>query len=152
MYKIIVGLPCYNCNHVHLKIPCIYIFTYKKILLLLYFLTTGHISVEYEAFIHHFSQIVSSISAVALSPYFVQRNIISPSEQLEVFNATSPNKASGLLLSPISSAIKAGFTKIFYTFLDITEQHGSMDSAMVTGAIRKKLLQLKSNDKGISYS
>ena len=120
--------------------------------MLSYFLTTGHISVEYEAFIHHFSQIVSSISAVALSPYFVQQNIISPSEQLEVFNATSSIKASGLLLSPISSALKAGFTKIFYKFLDITEQHGSMDSAMVTGAIRKKLLQLKSNDKGISYS
>ena len=110
---------------------------------------TGHISAEYEVFIYYFSQIVSSISAVALSPYFVQQNIISPSEQLEIFNSTSPNKAAGLLLSKISSALKAGFTKIFYAFLDITEQHGSIDSAMVTGVIRKKLLELKSNGKGM---
>ena len=97
---------------------------------------------------------MSSISAVTLSPYFVQQNIISPPEQLEIFNinATSPNKASGLLLSKISFALKAGFTKIFYKFLDISEQHGSMDSVMVTGVIRKKLLELKSKDKGISYS
>ena len=112
---------------------------------------TEYISAEYEVFVHYFSQIVSSISAVALSPYFVQQKIISPSEQLEIFNATSPNKASGLLLSKISSAIKAGFTKFFYKFLDVTEQHGSIDSAMVTGAIRKKLLEMKSKDKGISF-
>ena len=113
-------------------------------------MSTEHISAEYEVFIHYFSQIVSSISAVALSPYFVQQNIISPSEQLEIFNVTSPNKASGLLLSKISSAMKAGFTKTFYKLLDITEQHGSIDSVMVTTAIRKKLLELKSKDKGIS--
>ena len=119
-------------------------------LLSLCFTPIEHISAEYEVFIHCFSQIVSSISAVALSPYFVQQNIISPSEQLEIFNTASPNKASGLLLSKISSALKAGFTKIFYTFLDITEQHGSMDSAMVIGVIRKKLLELRSKDKGNS--
>ena len=112
----------------------------------------GHISVEYEVFIHHFSQIVSSISARALSPYFVQQNIISPSDHLEIINATSPNIASGLLLSTISSALNADFTKIFYKFLDITEHYGSLDSANVIGTIRKKLLQLKSNDKGTSYS
>ena len=93
---------------------------------------------------------MSSTSAVALSPYFVQQNIISSSEQLEIFNSTSRNKASGLLLSKISFALKAGFIKTFYKFLDITEQHGSMDSAMVTGVIRKKLLELESKDKGIS--
>ena len=116
----------------------------------MYFTPIEYISAECEVFIHYFSQIVSSISAVALSPYFVQQNIISPPEQMEIFNATSPTKASGLLLSKISYALKAGFTKIFYAFLDITEQHGSMDSARVTGVIRKKLLELKSKEKGNS--
>ena len=114
----------------------------------MYFTPIECVSAEHEVYIHCFSQIISSISAVALSPYFVQQNIISPSEQLEIFNTTSPNKASGLLLSKISSALKAGFTKIFYTFLDITEQHGSMDSARVTGVIRKKLQELRSKYKG----
>ena len=124
--------------------------TLQIVLLSLYFIPIEHISAEYEVFIHYFSQIVSNISAVALSPYFVQQNIISPPEQLEIFNATSPNKASGLLLSKIFYALKAGFTKIFYTFLDITERHGSMDGARVTGVIKKKLLELKSKDKGNS--
>ena len=107
-------------------------------------------------FIHYFSQIVTSISALALSPYFVEQKLISPSEQLEIFNATSPNKAASLLLSNISSALKAGITKVFYKFLDITEQHGNIDSINVANAIRKKLFKLKSKDKGIvcvhSYS
>ena len=100
-------------------------------------------------FIHYFSQIVTSISAVALSPYFVQRNIISPSEQLEIFNANLPNKAACLLLSNISFALKAGITKVFYQFLDIAEQHGNIDSVSVTNAIRKRLIKLKSKDEGI---
>ena len=100
-------------------------------------------------YIHYFSQIVTSISAVALSPYFVQQNIISPSEQLEIFNATLRNKAASLLLSNISSALKAGITKVFYNFLDITEQHGNIDSINVTNAIRKKLSKLKSKDEGM---
>ena len=100
-------------------------------------------------FVHYFSQIVTSIPAVALSPYFVQQNIISPSEQLEIFNATLPNKAASLLLSNISSALKAGITKEFYKFLDITEQHGNIDSINVTNAIRKKLFKLKSKNEGI---
>ena len=133
-------------------VDSVYILTHKKILLLLCFLSAGHISAEYEVFIHHFSQIVSSLSAVALSPYFVQQNIISSTVQQEIFNTTSPYKASWLLLSKISTALKASFPTVFYKFLDITEQHGSMDSAVVTGAIRKKLLELKSNNKGISYS
>ena len=96
-----------------------------------YVVTTEHHSAEHDVFIHYFSQIVTSISAVALSPYFVQQNIISPPEQLEIFNTTLPNKAAGLLLSNISSALKAGITKVFYKFLDITEQHGSIDSINV---------------------
>ena len=115
-------------------------------------MSAGHISAEYEVFIHYFSQIVSSISARALSPYFVQQDIISPSDHLEIINATSTNKATGLLLSTISSALKANFTTIFYKFLDIIEQYGSLDSANMIGTIRKKLLELQSNDKGISYS
>ena len=115
-------------------------------------MSTEYISAEYEVFIHYFSLIVMSISAKALSPYFVQQNIISPLDQMEIWNATSPNKASGLLLNKISSALKAGFTTIFYKFLDITENHGSMDSVKVTGAIRKRLLELSSKYKGISYS
>ena len=152
MYKACGGLHCVTIAVMYVCRFCLYHYvdTYKKILLFLYFLSAGHISVEYEVFIHHFSQIVSSISARALSPYFVQQNIISPSDHLEIINATSSNKASGLLLSTISSALKANFTKIFYKFLDITEQYGSLDSANVIGTIRKKLLQLKSNDKGIS--
>ena len=115
------------------------------------FTTAEHLSVEYEVFIHYFSQIVTSMSAVALSPYFVQQNIISPPEQLEIFNAALPNKAAGLLLSNISSALKAGLTKVFYKFLDITEQYGSIDCINVTNAIRKKLLRLKSKDEGITH-
>ena len=91
---------------------------------------------------------MTSISAVALSPYFVEQNIISPSEQLEIFNATLPNKAACLLLSNISSALKAGITKVFYKFLDIIEQHGSIDSINVANAIKKKLFKLKSKDEG----
>ena len=101
-------------------------------------------------FVHCFNQIVTSISAVALSPYFVQQNIISPSEQLEVFNATLHlNKAAGLMLSNISTALKAGITKVFYKFLDTTEQHGSIDSINVANAIRKTLFELKSENEGI---
>ena len=118
---------------------------------ILLFVTTEQLSAEYEVFIHYFSQIVTSISPVALSPYFVQQNIISPPEQLEIFNATLPNKAAGLLLRNISSALKAGITTVFYKFLDITEHHGSIDSINVANAIRKKLFELKSKDEGIVY-
>ena len=102
-------------------------------------------------FIHYFSQIVTSISAVALSPYFVQRNIISPSEQLEIFDAASPNKRACLLLSNVSSALKAGINEVFYQFLDITEQHGNIDSINVISNIWKKLIKLKYKVEG-TYS
>ena len=92
-----------------------------------------------------------TISAKALSPYFVQQNIISPSEQLEIFDAASPNKRACLLLSNVSSALKAGINKVFYQFLDITEQHGNIDSISVTNNIRKKLTKLKCKDEG-TYS
>ena len=124
---------------------------YLKLFIVFIFIPTEHISAEYEVFVHYFSQIISNISAVALSPYFVQQNIISPSDQLEVFNATSLNKASGLLLRNISFALKAGYTKIFYIFLDITEEHGSNDIEKVSSVIRRKLSELKPKGS-VTYS
>ena len=104
------------------------------------------LSAEYEVFICYYSQIVNSLSAETLSPYFVSQNIITSAEQLEIFSVPSPIKAAGLLLSKISCALSVEITEDFYKFIDIVEQYGSIDSKTVTTAMRKKLLEM---DKGI---
>ena len=83
------------------------------------------------------------MSAKSLCPYFVKENIISPDDHQEILDITSHIKAAGLLLCKISSAVKAEINEIFYKFLDITEQNGSIESKTITTAIRNKLLQLK---------
>jgi len=93
---------------------------------------------------------VNSISVVALSPYFLANDIILAEDQVEILSIPSSTKAAGLLLCKISSALKAGVNASFHKFLDITEQYGSIDSKNVTSAIRKRLLQLKSENKGNS--
>ena len=110
-------------------------------------LPTEH-SAEYEVFICYYSQIVNTLSAETLSPYFVSQSIISSGEQMEIFNVHSPIKSAGLLLSKISSALNAGITESFYKFLDITEQFGSIDSQTVTTTMRKRL---KCHRKGTNY-
>ena len=85
------------------------------------------------------------ISAKTLSPHFVSENIISPEDDLEICNFTSHIKAAGLLLCKICYPIRAGITDMLYKFLDIVEQHGSINDKTVTTAIRKKL---KCKDKG----
>ena len=117
------------------------------LLLMLYILT--EYSTEFEVFIHYYSQIVNSLSVETLSPYLVSHNII-PAEQMEILGVLSPIKAASLLLCKISSALKAGITQDFYKFLDTAEQYGSIDGKVVITAIRMKLLELKSEDKGIS--
>ena len=108
-------------------------------------LYVGYISAEYEVFIQYYSQIVSTLSASTLSPHFVAQKIISPDEQLEIFSATSSKKAAGLLLGKISVALKVGSSEGFYKLLDITEQHGSIDSKNVSLAVRKRLSELKTS-------
>ena len=88
---------------------------------------------------------MNNLSVETLSQYFVSHRIILPAEQIEIFNAHSPIKAAGLLLSKISSALNVGVTESFYKFLAITEQYGTIDSKTVTTAMRKKL---KCNGKG----
>ena len=110
------------------------------------FSPTEHHSVEYEVFIHYYSQIVTSLSAVALSPYFVKEKIISTADQSLIFSTPVQIIAASLLLSKISSALKAGINESFYKFLDITEQYGNIDSKNVITAMREKL---KAQGKGI---
>lgn len=117
--------------HIHIHAVC-------------YIFVSIDLSVEYEVFIEFFSQIVDVIPAVALSGHFVQENIISPQDQLEIFKVTLPINAAGLLLNKISIPLKGGNNKIFYKFLDITEQHGNIDSKTLIDDIRKTLLELKS--------
>ena len=117
-------------------------------LICFYLILTEDLSVECEVFIHYYSQIVNTLSAKTLSPYFVAQGIILPANQEEISNVHSPTKAAGLLLCSISSALMSGYNEGFYKFLDITEQYGSDDSKRVTKAIRQKLLELKSEDKG----
>jgi len=103
-----------------------------------------HLSVEYEVFTQYYSQIVSSLSAKALSPHFVAQKIISPEEQLEIFSTTSSKKAASMILSKIFVALEIGSNEDFYKLLDITEQHGSIDSKNVSLAVRRKLSELTS--------
>jgi len=91
---------------------------------------------------------VNSLSAKTLSPYFVAEEIISIADQSLISNAVIETVAASLLLSNVSSALKAGIVESFYKFLEITEQHGNIDSKNVISAIRKKLQELKSKDKG----
>ena len=113
---------------------------------------TEYLSAEHEVFVQYFRQIVSSISAETLSPFFVQHRIISTPEQAEI-HAALPNKTAGLLLGKISTALKAGVTEVFYKFLDITEQHGNDDSLKVISTIRKELslLEYKLKNEGSYY-
>lgn len=108
------------------------------------FLPADHISTEFEVYIHYYSQIVCCIPAKALCPYFVNKSIILPEHHQEILDVSSNIKAAGLLLSNISSALIAGITKIFYIFLDITEQYGNSDCKTIITAIREKLLEFKS--------
>ena len=103
------------------------------------FSPTEHQSAEYEVFIHYYSQIVTSLSAVALSAYFVEEKIISTADQSLIFSTPVQTIAASLLLSKISSALKAGINESFYKFLDITEKYGNIDSKNVITAMRKKL-------------
>ena len=112
----------------------------------IFILSTENLSLECEVFIHYYSQIVNSLSANALSHYFVEQGIITSANQQEIFNVHSPPKAAGLLLSNISSALMLGYNKGFYKFLETTERYGSGDSKRVTTAIRK-LLELKHKEK-----
>lgn len=112
-------------------------------------LPTEYHSVEYEVFIRYYSSIVNSLSAKTLSPFFVTENIISTTDESVILNTPVKTIAASLLLSNISSELKAGINECFYKFLDITEQHGSIDSKDVITAIRKKL---QSEDKGITNS
>ena len=112
-----------------------------------YVLSTEYHSAEYEVFVQYYSQLVTSLSAVALSPYFVKEKIISTADQSLIFSTLVQTTAASLLLSKISSALNAGITEGFYRLLDIVEHHGSIDSKTVITAIRKKLLEV-SNDKG----
>ena len=84
---------------------------------------------------------------MALSPYFVKEKIISTADQSLIFNAPIQTTAASLLLSKISSALRAGINDSFYKFLDITEQYGSIDSKAVITAIREVL---KTKEKGNS--
>ena len=102
-------------------------------------------------FIQYYSQIVNILSASAkqLSTEFVQNRIISHENQQEIFSVPSSTKVAGLLLSNISSALMSGCNEVFYTFLDITEQHDNGDIKDLISAIRMKLLELAPKDKGI---
>jgi len=84
-----------------------------------------------------------------LSAHFVQQNIISQQDQLEILSVTSPRKAASLLMSRISLALEAGVNESFYRFLDITEQYGSIDSRNVSAAIRQNLIKQSNKGKGI---
>ena len=105
-----------------------------------------HHSLEYEVFIHYYSQLVCCISAKALSPHFVTEQIMSHENHLEISAVVDSTKAAGLLLTKVASALNAGVTEVFYKFLYITEKYGSADSKTISSAIRKKL---KSYDKGV---
>ena len=96
-------------------------------------------------FIQYYSQIVTSLSAQTLSHHFVKEKIISTADQSLIFSTPVETTAASLLLSKISSALKAGINESFYKFLDITEQYGRIDSKNVITAIRKKL---KAENKG----
>ena len=102
-------------------------------------------------FINFYSQLVCCMSAKALAPHFVTENIISDQDHEEILNVTSRIKAASLLLSKVSFALKVDFNESFYKFLDITEQYGSIESKTVATAIKKKLIDLKSEVKGMIY-
>ena len=102
-------------------------------------------------FIYYYSQIVNILSASSvreLFPQFVQNGIILCENQEEIFNMSSPTKAIGLLLSPISSALMSRRNKGFYKFLDIAEQCGKCGIKELISTIRKKLFELRPEDKG----
>ena len=93
---------------------------------------------------------MNSLPVETLSPHFVSCNIISPAEQLKILSIPSPIEAAGLLLSKISCALDVGITEGFYKFLNIVDQYGSNDSKTVNTAMRKRLLEMKS--EGINFS
>ena len=79
------------------------------------------------------------MSAKALSPHFIAKNIISPGDQEEIFSIASSKKAAMLLLCRVSSALEFGIVESFYKLLDIIEQYGNIDNRKVSLDIRKKL-------------
>ena len=104
---------------------------------------------EYEVFTKFYSKISGSLSVSTFCPHLVTEEIITHTEQMEILNS-SQTEAPSLLLSKISSTLKAGLTQSFYKFLDISDSYGNIDCKAVTTNIRKRLLELKSkcNVKG----
>ena len=116
------------------------------------FLSTEHHSLECKVFIYYYSHIVNVLSASAteLSTHFVQKGIILCESQQEIMDISkrSPTKATGILLSPISSALMSRLNEGFYAFLKIAEQYGKGSIKELISTIRKKLLELKLKEKG----
>ena len=85
-------------------------------------------------FIQYYSKL-TSILQVDLTPHFVTAKIITLSDEDEITikaSTTSHRAAMKMLLKPISSSLKTGYTTTFYKMLEIMQQHGN-DAAQHLG-------------------
>ena len=109
------------------------------------FITDCHLP-EYLVIIKYYSKLIDTLAAKKLSHYFVSHNIISTKEEEEITKPTTSSvRAATLLLSRVISPLKAGFKNCacnFYTFLDITQQHGTDDIRSLSTRIRLEVAEM----------
>ena len=110
------------------------------------FITDCHLP-EYSVIIKYYSKLIDTLAAKKLSHYFVSHNIILIKEEEEITKPTTSSvRAATLLLSRVINPLKAGCASNFYTFLDITQQHGTDVIRSLSTRIRLEVAEMAGKD------
>ena len=99
---------------------------------------------EKEVFTRHYASLCNTLTDVNnLLPHFVQRNIISTSDEEEINAIVTTTKKVEKLLSHISGPLTAGDPKGFHMMLSIMKEHGNQS----TKDLAMKIMTSSNNSK-----
>ena len=108
---------------------------------------SGHQLKEEQIYNRHYPKLCSILTDVdKLLPHFVQENVID-TDDVEEINVTVPSTKRHKvqkLLTYISSPLKGGNTRGFYTMLKIMKEHGNPD----TQQLAKQIMNATVDDSG----
>ena len=98
---------------------------------------SGHQLKEERIYKRHYQKLCSTLIDVdKLLPHFVSEDVIDTDvlEEIDVIPSTKRHKAQKLL-TYISSSLKCGNTRRFYTMLKIMKEHGNPDTQQLAKQI-----------------
>ena len=99
---------------------------------------------EKEIFTRHYASLCNTLTDInSLLPHFVQKDIISTSDEDEINAIVTTAKKIKKLLSHISSPLTAGDPKGFHMMLTIMKEHGNQS----TKDLAVKIMTSSNNSK-----